>query len=134
MCNVDNSDVLLSFERSSITIEKRIWISWQIQATSAARKTFQVFFTFTNASTRSLPFSPTHPPPSNIRRLLRGLTVVNSNNNNINRTGAGRRFVWPVRTVVLAVAVLVQPDAPAGRLAHEFGYATAQRQPDGPDQ
>lgn len=47
-------------------------------------------------------------------------------------TGAGRRFVGFVRTVVLAVTVFVQPDALVGRLAREFRYATAQRQPDGP--
>lgn len=50
------------------------------------------------------------------------------------RTCARRRLVGPVGTVVLAVAVLVQPHASAGRLAHELGYATAQRQPDGADQ
>jgi len=45
-------------------------------------------------------------------------------------TSAGRRFVRPVGTVVFAVAVLVQLNAPAGRLAHEFGYAAGQRRLD----
>jgi hypothetical protein len=45
-------------------------------------------------------------------------------------TSTGRRFVRPVGTVVLAVAVFIQLNAPAGRLAHEFGYAAGQRRPD----
>jgi hypothetical protein len=50
------------------------------------------------------------------------------------RTCAVQWLVGPVGTVVLAVTVLVQPHASAVRLAHELGYATAQRQPGGADQ